>query len=274
LGDVCAAETPGWDERLILIVTGVCDGIVDFVPVSEEVAYATDRDLLIDAGAIGYEAMAEAWNIGSLLIEELAEKLATLDDSTWTNLCVLLDVVEHGAELPDALPVGVPIVGEKDPRWGFHVLESDRVRPFLSNAAALRGISRLPALLARKAEEAGVAVDALSERFGDWVNDLAANTINLEEQVDKSDLTALLNELRVPAIQKVVAIVACTHREGAAVRPVAEAVPARRGFLARVNRTKQPPDLSPREEAARAYAESVVGALRPLQAGGVGSSGA
>src|SRR4051794_3486271 len=78
-GDVCAVRMPGLHERLLCVVLGEDAGVVEVVPVGDEPLYATDRDLLLDADVLGYEAMAEAWQTGEVLTDDVEEVLARIE---------------------------------------------------------------------------------------------------------------------------------------------------------------------------------------------------
>jgi hypothetical protein len=267
LGSVCAVMTPQRQERLICLVTGLEDGVVDVVPLSDEVEYASDCDLLLDASVLGYQTIAETWNAGALLVEQVDELLAELDHAAWDHLVALLDGDGEDDKLIDV--VGPPIVSEADPRWGFHSREAERARPFYAAAAELAGISGLPALLLRKTED--VPVDRLADRLGgmvadrpDWVEALAADELQIApREVPEAAVAELLGQLDLSPSARLASIV-----EGSVT---GRAAAASRIYLMRTGSPRKASSRRPRKTAARQYAERVMDALVARQERGSGS---
>lgn len=211
-GDVCAAVVPGLHHRLLCVVTAEDAGVLEAVPISDETQYACDRDLLFEGELLGYETMAEAWNIGSLLIEDIAEVLARLDDKTYEHLADLIEAVEGGREAV-ALPTGAPLRYDVDARHDFQQRESQRARPFFASSSLLRSASRLPDLIARATEESGRSVAHLSRRFGPmvgdrvrWVDELIADRLDVRD-VPGRTIGALLAEFEFRPSERLAAIV-------------------------------------------------------------------
>jgi hypothetical protein len=215
-GDVCAVVAPGLHHRLLCVATGIDAGVMEVVPISDEPQYASDRDLLLGAGVLGYETMAEAWNMGSLLIEDIAEVLAEVDHEAYEQLADLIEAVEDDGDASGSLPTGEPVVSEDDARHDFQQCEAQRARPFFASAAALRGASRLPGLLAHATEESGISVAHLSRRYGpmvkdrvNWVEDLIEDRVDVRE-VPARTVGALLAEFDFRPSERLATIVRCT----------------------------------------------------------------
>jgi hypothetical protein len=212
-GDICAAETPELHQRLLCVATAIDDGLIEVVPISDEPQYASDRDLLLGAGALGYETIAETWNMGSLLLEDIAEVLAELDPAAYEQLVDLVDAVEDGADAPAGLPTGAAVVSDDDARHDFQQHEAQRARPFFASAAALRRAWRLPDLIAHASEERGISVAHLSRRYGpmvedraNWVKDLIEDRVDMREVPGRA-VGALLAELDLQPSQRLAAVI-------------------------------------------------------------------
>lgn len=215
LGDLCAAVVPGLHQRLLCVITAEDAGVIEVVPVSDETEYASDRDLPLKAALLGYETMAEAWNMGSLLVDDIAEVLARLNDKTYEQLADLIEAVEEGREA-DGVPTGARILYDVDARRDFQQREAQRARPFFASSSVLRSASRLPDLIARAAEESGIPVAHLSRRYGPmvkhrvrWVEDFIAERIDVRD-VPGRTIGALLAEFEFRPSQRLDAIVRCT----------------------------------------------------------------
>lgn len=187
-GDVCAVRMPGLHERLLCVVLGEDAGVVEVVPVGDEPRFATDRDLLLGADVLGYGAMAEAWQTGEVLTDDVDEVLGRLDEKAYNLLVGLVDAVEDAADTPTATPTGPPLISDDDVRHDFQRQETQRARPFFASAAALRGVDRVAALLTRASEEEGISRSQLNRRYGPmveshpgWVDDLFAERIDVRE---------------------------------------------------------------------------------------------
>jgi hypothetical protein len=252
-GDVCAAEAPGLDHRLIFVATQITDGVVDAVPIADQVVFAGEGDLLLSTDVLGYEAMAETWNAGALLIEEVAECLGKLDDARRDELAALLGRADGPPSAPSA----------------FQSDEMDRVLPFYQGASALQGISHLGELLSRWSDRSGTTIEELAGRHGSWVTDLATHaTVDLDRTAAGNDLVALLYELKVPASQRVEEIVAASLHDAEAPTVAAESG-GRSLMLGLINRRAHEPDgdAFTREnvDRSRNYARRVVEQLSARQ---------
>jgi hypothetical protein len=215
-GDVCAVRMPGLHERLLCAVLGEDAGVVEVVPVGDEPRFATDRDLLLDADVLGYESMAEAWQTGEVLTDDVDEVLGRLDDKAYDLLVDLVDAVEDAAETSPDAPTGPPVTSDDDVRHDFQQHETQRARPFFASAAALRGVDRVAALLTRASEEEGVSRSQLSRRYGPmveshpgWVDDLFAERIDVRE-IPGRTLGALFAEFSFRPTQRLGWIVRST----------------------------------------------------------------
>src|SRR5438128_975134 len=72
-GLVVAVATDGAGERMPAALIEVSDVDALVAPISEVVAYATNWDLLIERSVLGYDAIAQVWNEGRVLVEQLTD---------------------------------------------------------------------------------------------------------------------------------------------------------------------------------------------------------
>ena len=88
--------------------------LVVVVPVSEETEDATDLDLTIDPGVLGYPALLAGWNYGWIYDDQLVAPVAVLDDATREEMTSLYRWLAGGGERPTLERVAGPPVTEPD----------------------------------------------------------------------------------------------------------------------------------------------------------------
>lgn len=149
LGLVGALVTPyAPSERLLCVVLDPFVGngtFIEVAPVSTEIGFASDRDLIVPAESspFGYNVIVELWNHGTALRSQLTEGYGQLSadvagsaervyDSMYAADGETIEVSEDVAA-----QLGPPILGSSDPRSVFQELEAQRARPFWGPAAAV-----------------------------------------------------------------------------------------------------------------------------------------
>lgn len=144
-GDVCIASSPREPETLLVCVVldwqhDPATGTVEVAPVATEVAMASDVDVVLDAVApLGYPALVEVWNHGTLVRSQIGERLGRLPDEA----CAAVDAVYRallGEGDTDALRAarhGAAIEADEDPRAAFQESEAERVATYWVPAARL-----------------------------------------------------------------------------------------------------------------------------------------
>jgi hypothetical protein len=214
-GDICAAKAIGLHHRLLCVIAAEDAGIIEVVPISDETEYACDRDLLIDPAVLGYKTMTEAWNMGSLLVEDIDEVIVRLDDEVFDQLVDLIEAVEDGEE-SDGLPTGAPIVFDEDARHAFQQRESQRALPFFASSSLVRSVSTVPDLILRASEETDTSIALLSRRCGplvehhdNWVEDVVARRTDVRK-IPGRTVGALFAEFDLRPSKRLAAIVRCT----------------------------------------------------------------
>jgi hypothetical protein len=144
-GELCVAATE--DAPGTLLVCAVLDWrpgsyprTVEVAPISPDVDLASDHDLLLDAGSpLGYPAIVEVWNHGTLLASQIDERLGPLPDESRYALDALYGALLGTADYPALKTIsrGVPIESDEDPRAAFQDAEAERAASFWMPAARL-----------------------------------------------------------------------------------------------------------------------------------------
>lgn len=142
-GEVCIVNTDvGGGTLLVCVVLDRADGTpetVEVAPVSIEMANATDWDLLIasEEGPLGYPAMVEIWNHGTILSDQIVERLGLLVVDGQHRINAMYEALLADEEPPADVPRGVAVLADGDPRTIFQEEEAERVRPFWQPAARM-----------------------------------------------------------------------------------------------------------------------------------------
>ena len=150
---VVVVGAPDSDEHLVAVVAKVGEDAVTIVPLSEQVELATDWDLLLEKDPVGYATMAEIWNYGSVLPEQLVEALATLDATVVTQVETMLRAAVSSAEVPQGLPLGSARARRRRPPALFQEDETERVHGFWEPTLALAGAATLGQLVRERRED-------------------------------------------------------------------------------------------------------------------------
>lgn len=149
---VVAASPAAPGELLVAVVLDTkseaagTDGVI-VAPLSTETQLATDADVLLGRAQtrLGYEVMAEIWNHGTVLREQLEEQRGVIEGNAWEKMAALyaaaigeLEDEAEGAQTT-AAPIGdgLPIIADEDPRLVFQDEEVERAQRFYLPAARL-----------------------------------------------------------------------------------------------------------------------------------------
>lgn len=141
------------------------DGLV-VAPLSTETQFASDADVVLNRAQtqLDYEVMAEIWNHGTLLREQLEEQRGFVEDNAWAKLVALyataIDELEDEGKAAQiiAMPVGngPPIIADDDPRLLFQDEELERSQRFYLPAARLLTADNVEADAEARERDAGV----------------------------------------------------------------------------------------------------------------------
>lgn len=224
---VLIADGPSLHLRPAVVLAPADEGLT-VVPVSAEVTMATEWDLLLDASVFGYAAMAEVWNYGTVLPEQVHETVRPLLSNLYEQLAGLTRAASGRGSRPDA-PVGPPVLEDADPRLLFQDDEGEALRGFWRPALMLAGALSLGEVVRHRREELALAVEAL-ELPADWVEDLEHDKLYLPWALSPERLAGLMRALRVGASRRLGSITRSTLEvmqpalpRGAGARPPAGA---------------------------------------------------
>lgn len=194
-GDFGLLTTFDAQDNLVVFVAAVRNGEAIVVPISDETRFATEWDLLIDEDVLGYPAMAEAWNHGVVLVEQLSEALLSAPPQFRSDIPALVEATKSN-QLPSGLRVGAPVLSQEDPRLAFEEEEAEVARCYWYPRMLLAGVSTVGELVSRRQAELGLPDDdlePLSDRSS-WLNDVR-HSRRLRE--DEHALVLLLRALQI-----------------------------------------------------------------------------
>lgn len=252
LGSVYVIHGPLSDEYLLGALVDWDEEEAVVVPVSDEVRYATNWDLLLDEQLLGYRAMAEVWNHGTVLVEQLNEKIGELGE--WASaLEALYAAALEGAELPTALPVGPTVLSEIDPRNAFQDQEGERTAVYWQPANLLAGVENVFELVRLQREELELEPDMVGAVDPSALEQLEGGKLDVGNAIPTAAFADLLRRLQVTASRRleqlIAAAVVATYREPLDTRPA----------LARKRRgVRKPAQTVDRDRFAAEYARKVI----------------
>lgn len=182
-GDLLAAVIVDVDDREALVV-----------PVSPDVHFAGEADVIIDQTVLAYPAMLEIWNHVQVLREQVMERIGQLNDELLDLVDAAVDAVIDSQPVPAELPQGVAVIGEADPRRLFREEEVRRVQRFVEPWRVLNVADTLGTVLAARRIENDLETEAVAEHADlsvDVIARLEADQENLREGVPISRLDTL-----------------------------------------------------------------------------------
>src|SRR5215218_6080007 len=124
MGHVVLVRTPEGDELAPVITVGSSDDGVKVLPVSERVDLATEWDVLLDAALLGYAAMAEVWNYGTVLPEQFVQTVTAVPTELREALTATVRAAHRREPAPLGVSIGPPVLSDDDPRLLFQDEES------------------------------------------------------------------------------------------------------------------------------------------------------
>jgi hypothetical protein len=169
------------------------------------VSLAGDWDMFLARDVLGYQVIAETWNHGRVLPEQIEETVTCLGPETWAQLSGLLRALASGEERPVGLEVGPAIVGSADPRLRFQDEESERVHAYWQPSLALAGAASLGQLVAHRRAEFRLAsedLEGLSLQEPGWLEALERDELDIRTTLPVLTLAELMQRLRVRASKR------------------------------------------------------------------------
>jgi hypothetical protein len=255
LGSVYAIHGPLTDEYLLGALVDWDEEEAVVVPVSHETRFATNWDLLLEEHLLGYRAIAEVWNHGTVLVEQLNEKIAEL--GAWSGaLTTLYEAALESRDVPTPVPVGPPVLSDVDPRLLFQGEEGERAAVYWQPAALLAGVANVFELVRLRRDELGLEAGELDVEPA-TLESLEAGTLDIGNEIPEPTFGALLRRLQLGASRRLEHLVAAALLESytAPLETRAAYARKRRGMRKR-------PEPKSREDFAATYAWNVMEALR------------
>ena len=209
-------------------VIAAAEDAVTIVPMSAAVEHATEWDLNVPAVVLGYQAIAEVWNFGSVLPEQIAEVVTELPGTTLEALGHLVRAAAGSAVVPEGLDVGPPVLDDADPRLLFQDAEAEAAHAFWEPTLILAGSLTLGQLVHHRRVELelpAAELEAVGRQAG-WIADLERDELDLRADLPAGALAALMRRLQIGASRRLGRIAAWTME--AQVRSAGTAV-ARKG---------------------------------------------
>lgn len=200
------------EERLLpaIVAALTADDCVTVVPLHPAVEYATEWDLLLDANVLGYRAMAQVWNYGTVLREQCSEVIAHLAVEQRSDVERLLLAATTGSTAPPELEVGPPARSAGDPRLLFQDSEAEAAHDFWQPALALAGAATLGELVRHRRDEVKLDPAELPGVGATWLDPVERDAIDLRSSVPATALAALLRRLGLMASARLRGIVRTT----------------------------------------------------------------
>ena len=201
---------------LAVVAIATSDDAVSVVPLSPSVEQAAEWDLEVPVDALGYRAIAEVWNYGTILPEQCREIVATVTPGILNALHQLSRAALAGSPVPAELAVGPPVLDDCDPRLLFQDSEADIAHSFWEPALALAGAATFGEFMRHRREDLDLAPSDLEATAGSsgWLVDVEADALDLRQALAPKALARVLRRLQVGATSRLRAI-ARTTLEGA-----------------------------------------------------------
>ena len=241
-----ALGEPDDDFAFVVAILDVTPGAPDRIavaPVFGSPAVPTDRDLLLDTGLLGYPAFVELASAGTILRDQLIEPIGELPPPLRGLLTALHRAVLGDGPAPPPAAVGVPVIGDEDPR----LLAAEERRQALQRLwraaarplAAGDGETTTPFASERDGALAALidsnlnGIDAewdrptlleLSSADGGSLDRFLADRLDLTDRTDVGDLARVLHTLGIPWETTEPAVSRTLERSPGGVRAASRAV--------------------------------------------------
>jgi hypothetical protein len=151
------------DEYVVAAVlqSGVDEVLI--MPLLPETLWASEADIALDPGVLGYAALAPVWASDRVLVEQAVETVSVLSEQDLSVLTAGYDAFYARGRVED--PGGAPVLSDQDPRLGAHAALADDLRPLYSPWSLLHVADELGPVLGHRREEVGVELEAWSEQL-------------------------------------------------------------------------------------------------------------
>jgi hypothetical protein len=169
VGTIVRVHADDVELALVAIVVDLCDDEADVLPLSVEVDYAAGYDVLLDQAVLGYRSMVQAWNGGTIEVDQVVDHLAVVDDATLDAIDDVYDAALLGDDSPPDANVGSIVVADEDIRRDFQLHSREFAEHFYQRRADEPDTADLLAsfgqLLEAKTRERGITLWTLDEEL-------------------------------------------------------------------------------------------------------------
>ena len=211
-GVVVAVSGTVADELLPAVVIASGPDDLTLAPVSEHAHLASEWDLILPARILGYEAIAQVWNYGSVLSEQVEDVLGDVGNEVRGQLRALVRAAVDGHAPPAGVDVGPPTIADDYPRLVFQEAEAERTRTWWDPALALAGSLTLGQLVAHRRAALAVPSEELESVAAarGWLPALERDELDIRSALPANALAGVMRRLRVGASQRLRRITAYT----------------------------------------------------------------
>lgn len=204
-GSIALISEEQGDELMLAVVRRATDEGLVVVPISPDVHLATEWDLYLPAEPLGYRAIAQLWNFGSVLVEQMSEIVGELGPAQVRELDALAKAARESGEAPGDLNVGPTVIDDLDPRLLGQAESAEGARPFWEPALSIAGAETIGQLVAHRRQALGLRSNDLEASIGTdagWLDELERDCLNVRETLTPKELASLMRRLRVQASRR------------------------------------------------------------------------
>jgi len=162
-GGVWTFWAPAMDECVVAAVLESGADEVLIMPLLAETLWASEADIALDPGVLGYAALAPVWASDHVLVEQAVETVSVLSEQHLAAVTAGYDAFYAGGPVAD--PAGAPVLSDRDPRLGAHAALADDLRPLYSPWSLLHVADELGPVLGQRRDDVGVELEAWSEQL-------------------------------------------------------------------------------------------------------------
>jgi len=255
-GGVWTFWAPAMDEYIVAAVLESGMDEVLIMPLLAETLWASEADIALDPGVLGYPSLAPVWASDRVLVEQAVETVSVLSEQHLAALTAGYDAFYAGERVAD--PAGAPVLSDEDPRLGAHAALADDLRPLYSPWSLLHVADELGPVLGQRRHDLGIELETWSEQV-----DLDSRVWGAFEAGEADPYAAIpvpalgqavlgFGLLRSRRVVELARASVLTHHSEEPVTPTAAQARRRRGIVP--PRRRDP-------EAARAAADQYAAAL-------------
>lgn len=203
-GDVVLLREDRSEELLPALVRREVEEGLTVIPLSADISSATEWDLLLPSDLLGYRAVAQVWNYGSVLEEQVSEIVARLGADEQDQLNLISAALRDGEAPPDGLLVGPAVLTDEDPRLLAQDAAAETVQPFWEPALALAGAETLGQLVAHRRRALDLDPHELegAVRAVGWLAGLEQDRLDVRSSLMPTELAVLMHRLCLRASRR------------------------------------------------------------------------